>query len=182
MSEAGATAIMPDTVFVNAAELAEIVGLELETVHNWIRRGIITRTPIGQRPLRNRLFSKDEVCKTALKNELVTLGLPPSSASEAVKALWKDWDRKEPPGKQNLYAVVLPTKGKFMVFLCTQKKSGGPLYKYKLGPPAGSKSLIELDLPEQAFAVLPMSAVLDRTTSRLSELLLGTTRGRFSRD
>ena len=41
MSEAGTTAIMPDTVFVNAAELAEIVGLELETVHNWIRRGII---------------------------------------------------------------------------------------------------------------------------------------------
>jgi hypothetical protein len=113
-----------------------------------------------------------------LKNELVTLGLPPSSASEAVKALWKDWDRKEPPGKQNLYAVVLPTKGKFMVFLCTQKKSGGPLYRYKFGD---NKSIVEMELPKQAFAVVPISDVLESTTRKISELLLGTTKGRFSR-
>ena len=41
--------------------------------------------------------------------------------------------------------------------------------------------MVEMDLPQQAFAVLPISAVLDSANSRLSELLLGTTRGRFSR-
>jgi phage terminase Nu1 subunit (DNA packaging protein) len=59
MSKVGAAVLMPDAVFVNAAELAEIIGNDLETVNNWIRRGIINRTPIGQRSLRNRLFSKE---------------------------------------------------------------------------------------------------------------------------
>ena len=68
-----------------------------------------------------------------------------------------------------------------VVALCTQKKSGGPLYKYKLGASRDSKSMVEMDLPQQAFAVLPISAVLDNANSRLSELLLGTTSGRFSR-
>ena len=40
---------------------------------------------------------------------------------------------------------------------------------------------VEVDLPQQGFAVLPISAVLDSANSRLSELLLGTTRGRLSR-
>ena len=117
-----------------------------------------------------------------MKSELVNLGIPPSPASDAVNTLWKDWDGKQPPEKHNVYAVVLPRNRKLTVVLCIQKKSGGPLYRYKLGAPKGSKSLVELALPEQAFAVLPMSAVLDRINSRLSELLLGTTRGRFSRD
>ena len=181
MSKVGAAVLMPDAVFVNAAELAEIIGNDLETVNNWIRRGIINRTPIGQRPLRNRLFSKEEVYKAALKNELVKLGIPPSPASDVVNTLWKDWDGREPAGKHNLYAVVLQRNGKLVVALCTQKKSGGPLYKYKLGPSRGAKSMVEMDLPQQAFAVLPISAVLDNANSRLSELLLGTTRGRFSR-
>jgi hypothetical protein len=181
MSE-GKNALMPETVFFSAAELAEIIGTDFESVNNWIRRGIINRTPIGQRPLRNRLFSKEEVCKAALKSELVNLGIPPSLASDAVNTIWKDWAGKQPPEKHNLYAVVLPRNGKLTVALCMQKRSGGPLYRYKFGAPTGSKSLVELELPEQAFAVLPMSAVLDRTNSRLSELLLGTTRGRFSRD
>jgi hypothetical protein len=43
------------TVLVSASELAEIVGIDLETVNFWVRRGIITRTPIGGRHLRNRL-------------------------------------------------------------------------------------------------------------------------------
>jgi hypothetical protein len=59
MYKVGAAVLMPDAVFVNAAELAEIIGNDLETVNNWIRRGIINRTPIGQRSLRNRLFSKE---------------------------------------------------------------------------------------------------------------------------
>jgi hypothetical protein len=181
MAEVRTAALMPDTVFVSAAELAEIIGTDLETVNNWIRRGIINRTPIGQRPLRNRLFSKDEVYKAALKNELVKLGIAPSPASDVVNTLWKDHDGKGPPEKHNLYAVVLPKNGKLAVALCTRKKSGGPLYKYKLGASRDSKSMVEMDLPQQAFAVLPISAVLDNANSRLSELLLGTTSGRFSR-
>ena len=74
MAEVRPMVLMPDTVFVSAAELAEIIGADLETVNNWIRRGIINRTPIGRRPLRNRLFSKEEAYKSALKQELVRLG------------------------------------------------------------------------------------------------------------
>ncbi len=33
--------------------------------------------------------------KTALKNELVKLGIPPSSANEAVNELWERWDKRE---------------------------------------------------------------------------------------
>jgi hypothetical protein len=180
MSEAGTTVLLPDVVFVSAAELTEIIESDLGTVNNWIRRGIINRTPIGRREVKSRLFSKEEVYKTALKNELVKLGLPPSSASDAVNTLWKDWNGKEPPAKHNLYAVVLPRNGNLTVTLCTQKASGGPLYMYKPGASRGSKSLVEMDLPQQAFAVIPISTVLNRTNSRLSELLLGTTKGRFS--
>ena len=131
MAEVGTMVLMPDTVFVSAAELAEIIGADLETVNNWIRRGIITRTPIGRPRLRNRLFSKEEVYKTALKQELVRLGISPSSASEVVNAFWKDWDKRDPPGNRKLYAVILPSNGKLTVALCTQQKSGGSLYKYK---------------------------------------------------
>ena len=181
MSEVGTMVLMPDTVFVSAAELAEIIGADLETVNNWIRRGIINRTPIGQRPLRNRLFSKEEVYKTALKNELVKLGIPPSPASDAVNTLWKDWDRKEPAGKHKLYAVVLPNNGKLTV-PCARKRNLEDRYtNTNLVLRGGRKSMGEMDLPQQAFAVIPISAVLDSANSRLSELLLGTTRGRFSR-
>ena len=33
---------------VNSAELAEIIGVDLQTVNNWIGREIISRTPIGR--------------------------------------------------------------------------------------------------------------------------------------
>jgi hypothetical protein len=174
--------LMPETVFFSSAELAEILGADFGSVNNWVRRGIIKRTPIAQRPLRKRLFSKEEAYRAALKSELVNLGIPPSPASDVVNALWKDCDGREPPDKQNLYAVITSKNGKLAVALCTQKKSGGPLYTFKAGASKGSKSLAEMDFPEHAFAVLPLSAALDRTNRRLSELLLGTTRGRFSRD
>ena len=52
-------------VLVSAAELGQIVGIDIETVKNWLRHGIISRTPLGGRQLRNRLFSADEVYRTA---------------------------------------------------------------------------------------------------------------------
>jgi hypothetical protein len=46
---------------------------------------------------------------------------------------------------------------------------GRPLYK--LGKSMGSKTIEEMDLPKQAFAMIPMSDVFDRVTKKLSELL-----------
>ena len=151
---------------VSAAELTKIVGIDLETVNNWLRHGIINRARIGGRQLRSRVFSADEVYKTALKNELVKLGIPPSPANEAVNALWKEWDKKDAPEGWNVYAVILPSKDTWSVALCSQKLSGGPLYKF-----AKSKSTEEMELPKQAFAVIPISDIFDRITKKLSELL-----------
>jgi hypothetical protein len=155
-----------NAILVSAAELGEVIGTDLETVKNWIRREIITRAPIGGRQLRNRLFSTDEVYKTALMNELVKLGIPPSQASEAVNTLWKEWGKKEAPEGWNVYAVLWPSNDKWLVAFCLQKISGGPLYKF-----SKSKSVEEIELPKQAFAVIPISDVLDRVGSKLSELL-----------
>jgi hypothetical protein len=153
----------------NTAELGEAIGVDNETVKNWIRRGIISRAPIGGRQLRNRLFSTDEVYKVALKNELVKLGIPPSPASDAVNALWKEWGKKDAPEGWNVYAMLVPRNGKWNVALCAQKISGGPLYK--LEKSMGRKSIEQMDLPKQAFAVIPISDVFDRIGKKLSELL-----------
>jgi hypothetical protein len=162
--------LLRDTsVLVSAAELGQIVGIDNETVNNWLRHGIITRAPIGGRQLRNRLFSTDEVYKTSLTNELVKLGIPPSQASEAANTLWKEWGKKEPPEGWNIYALVLPSKDKWVATLCSQKISGGPLYK--LEKSMGRKSTEEMELPKQAFAVVPISEVSDRVTKTLSEVL-----------
>ena len=153
---------------VSSPELAEIIGVDLQTVNNWIGRGIISRTPLGGRHLRNRLFSADEVYKTALKNELVKLGIPPSQASEAVNTLWTEWGKKEePPEGWNVYAVLWPSNDKWSVALSSQKLSGGPFYKFG----KSTKSSEEMKLPKQAFAVIPISDVLDRISGKLSELL-----------
>ena len=121
---------------------------------------------MGGRQLRNRLFSTEEVYKTALKNELVKLGIPPSQASEAVNSLWKEWGKKDVPEGWNVYAVLWPSNDKWSVALCSQKISGGPLYKF-----GKSKSTEEMDLPKQTFAVIPISEILERVSSKLSELL-----------
>jgi hypothetical protein len=163
---------LPDSsTLVSSAELAEIVGTDLETVNNWIRRGIISRTPIGGRQLRNRLFSTEEVYKTALKNELVKLSVLPSSAHEAVNAIWKEWNKKEAPEGWNIYAVVMTSGEKWRAELCSQKESKGPLYKYKSGKATGTKSAAEMELPKQAFLVIPFSGILERVSGKLSELL-----------
>jgi hypothetical protein len=154
------------SVLVSAGELGQIVGIDNETVNNWLRHGIITRARIGGWQLRNRLFSTDEVYKTALKNELVKLGIPPSQASEAVNALWKEWGKKDTPEGWNVYAVLWPSNHKWLVALCSQRISGGPLYKFEK-----TKSSEEIELPRQTFAVIPIYDVFERVSSKLSELL-----------
>jgi hypothetical protein len=160
------TPVHYSSTLVSSAELAEIIGADLLTVNNWIRRGIITRSSLGGRHLRNRLFSADEVYKTALKNELVKLGIPPSQASEAINALWKEWGKKDSPEEWKVYALLWPSNDKWNVILGSQKISGGPLYKF-----GKSKSTEEMELPRQAFAVIPISDVFERVGNKLSELL-----------
>jgi hypothetical protein len=60
----------------------------------------------------------------------VQLGIPPSQASEAVNVVWKEWGKKEAPEGQNVYAVLWPSNDKWIVALCSQKISGGPLHKF----------------------------------------------------
>ena len=101
-----------------------------------------------------------------MKNELVKLGLPPSRASDAVNTLWKEWGKKEPPEGWKVYAALWPSNDKWIVALCSQKISGGPLYKF-----GKSKPIEEMELPKQTCALIPFSDVLDRISSKLSELL-----------
>jgi hypothetical protein len=168
--------LLPDTnVLVSAAELGEVIGADLETVNNWVRRDIINRAPIGGRQLRHRLFSTEEVYKTALKNELVKLGIPPSPASDAINELWREWDRKDSLQGKNIYAVISPINHNWSVLLCWQKLSGGPLFK--LGKPSTSQPE-EIGLPTRAFAMIPISNVFACVTNKLAELLNDTRRAR----
>jgi hypothetical protein len=168
MPEATMNLLHDSRLRVTAAELAEIIGTDSINIANWIRRDIVNRTP-GRQP-RSRLFSTEEVYKAALKHELVELGMPPSLASEAVNTLWEQWSKKEIPQGRKLYALVLPSKGKWNVMLCWQRTTGGSLNE--LGKSTGTlSSSKEMALPKQAFAALPISDVFDRVTSRLSELM-----------
>ena len=152
---------------ISSAELAEIVGVDLDTINNWVRYNIIHRARLGGRQLRSRLFSSEEVYKTALIRELVQLGIPPSSASDAVDAIWEEWRGTEAPKGQKVYAVVVPTKGKWTAALCSQGKLGGPLYQ---GTGSGR---VQIELPKHAFAVIPISDVFERVSRKTSSLLGG---------
>lgn len=158
---------MPHEVVVSAAELAEVVGIDLETVNNWLRRGVIRRAAVGGRQLRNRLFSTDEVCRAALTNELVQLGLAPSAASNAVNELWKEWKQVKLLNGGKICALLFPHKGENSVILCSQKRSGGPLDR--LTKSSGAET-VEFELPRQAFAVIPISDVISDVTKRLARL------------
>jgi hypothetical protein len=50
------------------------------------------------------------------------------------------------------------------VALCSQKNSKGPLYKF-----GKVKSTEEMELPKQAFAVIPISDVFERVSGKLSD-------------
>jgi MerR HTH family regulatory protein len=159
----------PDSgLLVSASELAEVIGIDLETVNNWLRRGVLTRARVGGRQLRSRLFSTEEVYRAALINELVNLGLQPSSASEAVGELWNEWSKLDVPKPKNVYALLMPREGGWSIELCSQNLSRGPLYKMRRS--AAPKSA-EAGLPKQGFAVLPISDILDCVTAQVSQLL-----------
>ncbi|MFZ2143921.1 MAG: hypothetical protein WAV78_44475 [Xanthobacteraceae bacterium] len=91
------------------------------------------------------------------------LGIPPAQASEAANALWKVLGKKDIPEG---WSGMWPRNDNWIVALCSQKLSGGPLYKF-----GKVKSTEEMELPKLAFAVIPMSNVLERVSSKLSALL-----------
>ena len=154
------------STLITAPELAKLIGTDMETINNWIRRGVISRVPIGGRQLKARLFSTDEVYKAALTSELVRLGIQPSPASEAANVVWKKWEKKDVTEGQKVYAVVVPSKEKWMAVLRSQGTSVGPLYK------VGRQS-IEVELPKHAFAVIPISDIFEYVSRKMSALLGG---------
>ena len=151
---------------ITAPELAKLIGTDMETINNWIRRGVISRVPIGGRQLKARLFSTDEVYKAALTSELVRLGIQPSPASEAANVVWKEWEKKDVTEGQEVYAVVVPTEHKWMAVLRSQGTSVGRLYK------VGRQS-IEVELRKHAFAVIPISDIFEYVSRKMSALLGG---------
>ena len=154
---------------ITAPELAKLIGTDMETINNWIRRGVISRVPIGGRQLKARLFSTDEVYKAALTSELVRLGIQPSPAMEAANVVWKEWEKKNAPEGQKIYALVMPDKDGWVVELCWRKASGGSLYRWGR---TGSKSA-EMELPGHAFAVIPISDIFEYVSRKMSALLGG---------
>jgi len=154
---------------ITAPELAKLIGTDMETINNWIRRGVISRVPIGGRQLKARLFSTDEVYKAALTSELVRLGIQPSPAMEASNSIWNAWEKKGTPEGQKVYALVMPRKDGWTVELCCRKASGGSLYRWGR---TGSKSA-EMELPKHAFAVIPISDIFEYVSRKMSALLGG---------
>jgi hypothetical protein len=152
----------------NSAELAEVIGADLETIKNWVRRGVISRTPLGGRQMPNRLFTAEEVYKTAVKYELVKLGLPPSSAANAVNSIWKQCKTHDLLGTKQVCAVLFPADDKWTTLLCWQTERGGTLYNFTR--PAAPR-VEKVPLPDRAFAVIPITATLRRIGKRLVSLL-----------
>ena len=83
-----------------------------------------------------------------------------------VNALWKEWGKNDVPEGWKVYAVLWLSNDKWNVILCSQKISGGPLYKF-----GKSKSTEEMELPKQTCALIPISEIMERVSSKLSELL-----------
>jgi hypothetical protein len=84
-----------------------------------------------------------------------------------VDAIWEEWGTKEPSEGQKVYAVVVPSKDKWMAVLRSQGPSMGPLYQ---GIGSGR---VQMDLPKQPFAGIPISDIFERVSRKMSALLGG---------
>jgi hypothetical protein len=74
--------------------------------------------------------------------------------------------KKEAREGWRVYALLWPSNDKWIVALCSQNLSGGPLYKF-----GKSKSADEMELPTKPFVTIPISDGFDRASGKLSELL-----------
>jgi hypothetical protein len=153
------------------AELAEAVGADLETIKNWVRRGIISRARIGGRQMSNRFFSANEVYKTAITYELVNLGLSPSAATEAVSTIWEQYNRNDFFEHKQIYAIFYPIDDKWTVVLCSQREQGGPLYRFTRST---ARSREKIRLPDRAFSVVPITGTFSRIAKRLESVIEAT--------
>jgi hypothetical protein len=107
-----------------------------------------------------------QVYRAAFIADLVKLGIPPSTAADAVAELWSQWDGKQASDGRRFYGVLLPTEGNWSVLLGWRESSGGPLQKFKTSGTSG-----EIEFPKKAFVVLPISDVLDRVSKAVAGLL-----------
>ena len=64
--------------------------------------------------------------KTALKNELVKLGIP-SQASNTINTLWKEWGKQDTPEGWNVYARCGPEHCVFAETICGPPQQGRSL-------------------------------------------------------
>jgi hypothetical protein len=88
---------------------------------------------------------------------------------EAANSIWNAWERKDAPEGQKIYALVMPDKDGWVVELCWRKASGGSLYRWG----RTSSKLVEVELPNQAFAVMPISDIFEYVSRKMSALLGG---------
>jgi hypothetical protein len=153
------------------AELAEAIGADLETVKNWVRRGIISRARIGGRRMPNRLFSADDVYKAAITYELVKLGLAPSAATQVANTIWAQFDKKDLFVDRKTYAILFPIDDKWTVLLCSQDEDGGPLYRFTRST---ARTQEKIRLPDKAFAMVPIAGTVSQISKRLESIIKST--------
>jgi hypothetical protein len=149
------------------AELAGAIGADVETVKNWVRRGIVSRARVGGRQMRTRLFTAPDVYQTAVMYELVKLGLAPSAATQAAKVIWTKCDTDHFREGKQIYAILFRINDKWTTILCSQREEGGPLYK--LSPPARTQEKIQM--PDRAFAMVPITGRLADISIKLEGIV-----------
>jgi hypothetical protein len=118
-----------------------------------------------------RLFSVEEVYKTSVSYELVKLGLAPSAATKAVNTIWAQCDRNDLFEHKHVYAILYPTDDKWTTVLCWQREEGGPLYRFTRST---ARSQEKIQVPDRAFAVVPITGTLTRITKRLESVIEAT--------
>jgi hypothetical protein len=112
-------------------------------------------------------FRQTTSTRLALVNELLKLGTAPSPANYAVNELWKEWDwAKLKSG--NVYAVLFSITNSPVVLCGGKSRSGGPLCRLVKSPTTRPSAV---ELPTQAFAVVPISNVVANVTDRYARLL-----------
>ena len=101
-------------------QVAKTIGADLDTINDWLEVGAIGRAVFG-----GGQFSRYELDRAALVFELVKFGLSPSCAREIVREMEYDlqqvWTRI--PSYFKAYALVTPTRRKWLVSWCWMKSS-----------------------------------------------------------
>ena len=133
----------------SAEQVAKTIGADLDTINDWLEVGAIDRAVFG-----GGQFSRYELDRAALVFELVKFGLSPSCAREIVREMEYDlqqvWTRI--PSYFKAYALVIPTRRKWLVCWCWKKSSE------------------QIDLPPlKDHIVLPVSDTLARITNETNQ-------------